>query len=643
MANTEENKELSLSDLGIEESTPAEEAANEAVQNDQPPVTSQKVEPVNEIKEEGKTNPKIAKPDKGKHGSSKYSVVSDVHKFLGTKPAEKPNPIKDTWDYMNKITDENIERTKEDLKRAGGRIEQAKIKAVEYYYPMLVERAKHNDRLQKKINKLREMMDANPVFDSATEIEKRGYIIWVLTKRNDIGVDNEYFGIEESKEPETGRRLSNENNKFIDQIIDMYNDKEDIDLFDDNASVTLGENKTPSEPIRTSSTSEKPDTSKSVVADNMLDEDEEVKILEETTSNNEESTDEDEEDMMSEEQRKEIQKEYRSQLVTALNLTRLDDLDGFVVESKPIELKSALVSRKVEPNSYAWPLLYTGTVIEMTPFENDEIMQLNPQNSDFETVQGLNTVFNILYHHIVNPNKPKFETWLRQVVDFDIDALIFAGHAATFRDTNYLTYECTNPKCKKVFLQKKDIMDMVEFANDDVKKRFDEILEKDTVMKQTYTTKPKRISEHFAIGFTSQSIYSNLFEPASLPTEFAKKYSQIISVMPFIDVVYKIDAQSRKLYPIRFGVDTSSLSKTVQRKVRALNLIFKAFTPDERALVIGESQKISNQMNKWKMNYVIPETVCPHCGETIAKRESNPLNILFTRAQLPLVAAYIPE
>ena len=169
MANTEENKELSLSDLGIEESTPAEVAATEAGQDEQPPVTSQKVEPVEGAKEEGKSNPRIAKPDKGKHGSSKYSVVSDVHKFLGTKPAEKPNPVKDSWDYMNKITDENIERNKQDLKKPGGRIEQAKIKAVEYYYPMLVQRAKHNERLQKKMNKQGSMVVRN-VSEEVNEI-----------------------------------------------------------------------------------------------------------------------------------------------------------------------------------------------------------------------------------------------------------------------------------------------------------------------------------------------------------------------------------------------------------------------------------------------------------------------------------------
>lgn len=640
MATTEENKELSLADLGIEEeATPADNGGDI-----QPPVTSQKGEPVEEVKEEKKST--IPKPEKGKHGGSKYTVVSDVHKFLGTKPPEKPNPIKDSWDYMNKLTDKNIDRNKEELKAPGGRIEEAKIKAVEYYYPLLLNRAKNNKKLQTKINKLREIMDASPIFDSATEIEKRGYIIWSLTKRDDIGIDNDYFGIEEVKPQELQgtRRLSSENSKFIDQIVDLQKDDEDIDLFDDNASVTLGESKEPIMDMSANKSSDRPDTSKGVVADNILDEDEDIKLLEDTTGADDGPSEEDEEeDIMSEDQRKEIQKEYKSQLVKALNLTRIDDLDEFVVESKPIELKSAITSRKIEPNSYVWPLLYTGTAVEMTPFENDEIMQINPQNSDFETVQGLNTVFNILYHHIVNPNKPKFETWLRQVVDFDIDALLFAGHAATFRDTNYLTYECSNPKCKKVFLQKKDIMDMIEFANDEVKERFDEILAKDTVMKKTYTTKPKRISENFAIGFTSQSIYSNLFEPASLPSEFSKKYKQIISIMPYIDVIYKIDSASKKLYPIRFGVDASSLSKTVQRKVRAINMIFKTFSSDERAIAIGEAQKISNQMDKWKINYFIPETTCPHCGEKIAKRESNPLNILFTRAQLPIVAAYIQE
>jgi hypothetical protein len=125
-----------------------------------------------------------------------------------------------------------------------------------------------------------------------------------------------------------------------------------------------------------------------------------------------------------------------------------------------------------------------GTSFEMTPYSGDEIITLNPQNTSFSTVSGLKTIFSTIYHHILNQNKAPFETWLKQISAYDIDCLLFGIYAASFKDTNYVTYECPNPKCKKIFLEKKDIMDMVVFPNDESEKRFKQILAKDTVSNQ---------------------------------------------------------------------------------------------------------------------------------------------------------------
>lgn len=615
----EEKKNLSLSDLGLDESS-----------NPTPADIAEKKE--TEKKEKSSI----------KRGLQTFKPIGDINKFLGREPVDN-NPIRNTLDTMYELVDEGIERTKQDLKKPGGRIEQAKIEYIKYMYPKIMERAKSDSRLKDKIDKLNKIMDSDPRFDNATEIERQGYTIYIIAKKKDIGIDNAYFGIEEEPMGNSKPRLSTDSTRAIDAIVELQKDTDDF-KFDDEDFVSLGTNKTNEDivPTNLNGESEKPDVSKAKVDQVKMDNEIPSLIVDEDEPIDGEDA-EPEEDTMSDEQMKAIQKEYKEQLIKELRLNRIDDLDGFSVESKPIELKAALKPKETAKVGYVWPLLHTGIGVEMTPFDSDEILILNPQNTDFETVQGLNSVFSVLYKHVINQNKPPFETWLRQIYDFDIDQLIFAGHAATFRDTNYLTYECSNSKCKKVFLQKKDIMDMITFPSDEVKDRFNSILSKETVMKQTYTTKPKRISNDYAIGFTSQSIYSNLFEPASLTNEFSKKYATIINIMPNIDVVYKIDQVNRKLYPIRFGVDPSSLSKTVQRKVRALNSIFKTFTPDERAIAIGEAQKISNQMSKWKLSYYIPETTCPHCGQKIERRESNPLNILFTRAQLPIVAAFIQE
>ena len=87
------------------------------------------------------------------------------------------------------------------------------------------------------------------------------------------------------------------------------------------------------------------------------------------------------------------------------------DLEGFAISNKPIKLKSAL---QVERSSYTvtWGLQYTGKPIEMTPISGEELLQLNPQNTDMTSINGLRTIFNIMYRHTVG-KKPDIDTWLK--------------------------------------------------------------------------------------------------------------------------------------------------------------------------------------------------------------------------------------
>lgn len=668
----DEKKDLTLDDLGLDDTAPelpadkAEKLSETKVTDIKEVKTNQQPAggnnpPIQSVTatvqdEEVKKHRNIPKPIRNpsgytNDGSPKYKEVGDINKFLGRKPKERPNPVQETYNKLYDMADQGIERTKKDLLKPGGRIEEAKEKYILAAWPKLQERARNNKRLQEQINKMNHIMDNDARFDGISELERHGYIIHILTRRN-TGVDDAYFGLEEAAKDDQSKtrpRFSADAQKEIDQIIEYGKDLEWDDL-DEEDTVSLGRSnhsssydEIPDLENSASDNATRPDISKAKVEDDKITLQEDMRLLEPDKEDENEDAKEDPEEYISEEQTKQIQQEYKSQLIKELRLDRTDDLEGFVIDTKPIALNKALRPRNINQFTYLWPLTYTGIGVEMTPLKGDEIIQLNPANTDFETIKGLSTVFSILYHHIVNPNKAPFETWLRQISDYDIDSLIFGAHAATFKDSNYITYECPNPKCKKVFLQKKDIMDMVSFPNDESKQRFNDILAKDTIMKQTYKSTPKRISEDYAIGFVSQSIYSNLFEPASLSNEFSQKFASIIQVMPNIDKVYKIDNLNKKLIPIEFKMVQGSLSNTIEKRVRSLHSIFQTFNPDERALVIAEAQKISQQMDKWKINYGIPATTCPHCHTEVPKRESNPLNILFIRAQLPIVIAYLPE
>lgn len=652
-------KEMTLADLGLDEQTPAEKAAADAeiakynegkdsmeeketqsstiIPTESGAIESVKLDPVvSDEKPKKKYNTILTPEGLTADGKTQYGdIIQDVNQIAKNPIKPEGNPIRDTLDNFYNMADEGIERTKKEMIAEGGRIDEAKRKYIEETYEKLERRAKANKSVADHIAAINNAIDTDARFDGINELERKGYILFTVAHDEKVGIDNKYFNIQDEEMPRKPR-LSSDVSKELNKV------KEDDSLsLDEEGSVSLGKNNS-GKPVV-------PDISKAKVEDDdtlKLDDEKEkpedfLRDDDETTEPEDKDDDEVQEEI-SEEKRKEIRSRFKDELVQKLNLNKNDDIDGFTIATKPIKLIQALnVDNNTAP-SMIWPLMVTGIPIEMTAFMNDEIVVLNPQNTDFNKVSGLKKVFSIFYNHIINTNKPKFETWLHQVIDYDIDNLVFAGFAATFKDTNYLTYECTNPKCKNVYLEKKDIMDMVVFPNEDVKKRFNDIIAKDTVSSQVYETKPCKISDNFALGFVSQSIYSNLFEPASIPEDMAKKYSTIISIMPNIDKAYKINRANKTLSPIVFGVD-ESLSKTTMKKIKALHTIFDTFSTDERAIAIAEAQKISQKYSENQLKYCIPESHCPICGEVIEQKETNPLNILFTRAQLPIVAAYIPE
>ena len=167
-------------------------------------------------------------------------------------------------------------------------------------------------------------------------------------------------------------------------------------------------------------------------------------------------------------------------------------------------------------------------------------------------------------------------------------------------------------------------------------------MSKDTQGTNLFRAKPVAINNKYAFGFVTQSVYSSLFEPAALSEEFSKKFKPIIDIMPNIDTIYKIDQENRTLLPITFG-EADTFQKTVMRKVRGISAIMKNFTPDERALVVSEAGKISLTFSSDKITYRIPESKCPVCGEHIDETDTTPLDLLFMRAQLPIIAASIQE
>lgn len=670
-----EKEQLSLADLGLEkEATPAEKVVKDTIQNNGVTVKQAVVTNMDNV-EQVVTSSSARKPvsyapvhNQGRRQAEDLSqarVITDVNEIAKIKydPTDKfvKNVNKNRQDLLE-LADKGIERTMKEMTAPDGRITQAKHEYVRTKYEELINRSKKSKQLAGKIKALQDMMDSDARFDDCNDYEKHGYILWNIAHDDTVETNDDYFGIKANKETKQQRAIRNSRDAKLE--LDKMNEEPIDDVYNDDQTVVLSSNE-PVLPFKDTTKKKKEekkekDTSLTLEEPNNLDsdlilDDEEDKVeetKEEATSTStlkeekpelelEEEEDSDDDFQLSDDEHKKILHNYKEQLEDNLGINRITDLEGFTISNKGIKLNNALQGGTYKKTS-TWGLQFAGQAIEMTPLSGEELMTLSPQQTAYDTVAGLRSVFSVIYRHIADSKKPDFETWLKQVSDYDVDSLLFAVYVANFKDTNILTYQCPNKKCQNVFIKKLDVMDMLKFPNDEVKESFLKVLSKDTQGTNLFRAKPVAINNKYAFGFVTQSVYSSLFEPAALSEEFSKKFKPIIDIMPNIDTIYKIDQENRTLLPITFG-EADTFQKTVMRKVKGISAIMKNFTPDERALVVSEAGKISLTFSGDKIGYVVPENTCPVCGEHIDETDTTPLDLLFMRAQLPIIAASIQE
>lgn len=641
--------QLSLNDLGLElEATPADVIAEKHKDDEIKMPEVNKVESVRpahpvEVQEEKSNKSFMPTPQNTEGEEFKQVNIAEIAPFK-----EKKDPIRKTLDGFYDLADKGIERTKKEISAPGGLIDTAKRKYVDEKYASLVQRAKSNQSLKLHMQKVDSFMKTDPRFDGISEYERRAYIVFAVAKDNNTGVDDGY--IQYRHEHRDFVPLEDRSYHFTEVDDKWLFDNEDDVVYNNEESNTPVVEETVSYdkeedviPMEKSSTDTEDDSDDEVTYDDDTEED---------TTEVEEDDDvvpvEDDEDDVTDEEMKEMSDKFKSDIRKAFGYDDEDSLDDFDI-SKPVRFSNKLLTTNV-PKTATWVLQYSGKPIEMTPITGEELLILSPENTDYTTIAGINKVFNTIYHHVVNRNKPPFETWIRQISDYDVDNLLFAIYNANFKDSNYINYECPNTKCRNIFLAKKDIMEMVEFPNDKVKARFDSIMKKEPVDTQMVRTKPKRVNDKYAIGYVTQSIFSNIIEPMSLSESDVRKYQSIVSLMANIDKVYIIDKEHRSLTPISFGTVNNSLEKTTLRKVKGLSTIMKTLTVDERYRVVSEVTKMAARQRPDQIKYVIPGHVCPKCGTPIPERRTTPdgrdltvLNLLFIRAQLALAAAFTED
>ena len=339
-----------------------------------------------------------------------------------------------------------------------------------------------------------------------------------------------------------------------------------------------------------------------------------------------------------------------SAMLGIADTTEIDNMFGDSTNGDDISLNSALriyLNQHPEarnPVRTIWPLMATGKPIVSTALSGQELSQFledinngffeNGQFKEEPDIEKVKSIFNALYRHYVNPGGLSFGAWLRSIFASDMADLIFSQYNALFSHNNFMSFQCQKKGCVKLYLEKKKIMDMVVFNDDEAKKRFTAICKKESVGSDLTHTPPVPINDTFAFSFKSPSIYSMYFERASVSENDRKKYSSVIGLLPVLDSVYILDHRNKKKSRINFGVDPKSLENTTLRKIKGLMRILTTFNTDQRAKLLSEYLKIIKDMNKTYISYQIPGSKCPSCGTVIPPEPTNPFSALFTRARL---------
>ena len=336
-------------------------------------------------------------------------------------------------------------------------------------------------------------------------------------------------------------------------------------------------------------------------------------------------------------------KELKSELETKLVIKSKFDLSKFAIANKSITSEKAnmIIANKTiaVPNVADWMMYGAEKAISVSGLSGPEILKLNPANSTRNRLNTFKDIYRIIYDHIIDKSKPNYETWLKTTRFSDLAHIYFALYKATFANSNFITYECPNSKCKKMFIKEVNFDDMVSYASDEVKHNVEIFCKKDTnaPAKDFGESELFQISDNYAVALRHPSIWNVTIEVAALSDKFLEKYADMIDLISYIDNIYFIDSDHQMLVPINTKPVTNDIAKTSARRIATyIDNIINKFTSDEFFNLRGKVNEFDENNNA--VTYKIPGATCPDCAEQIAETANiAPENLLFTRHQLAAI------
>lgn len=346
--------------------------------------------------------------------------------------------------------------------------------------------------------------------------------------------------------------------------------------------------------------------------------------------------DEEEEDTKSdsEKQMNDIKSKLKEKIKPIANVI---DLSTFTISSKPVSISNALKVTTTNKHVADWVFPAEGRSISIEEFTGLELEKLNPANSSRNRLNTYKDIYELIFKHIVDTNKPAtMEQWVKKVNFFDLDHLYFAIYKASFEGSNFVPFSC--PHCGEVFVSEDiSIDDMVKFKDDKAKERIMALLNSDTnTESDNVNVEAVQISDNYVAGLKEPSVYNMIFENVILDEKFTEKYSELLSLVTFVDTIYYIDRDNNELRPIEPKIYPENMVKTVKSKISTYGKILQSLNSDQFYQFNAYIKAIQERHDE--LSYRLPEVKCPKCEKQIKEADMSAEGLLFTRCQLVGIA-----
>lgn len=323
--------------------------------------------------------------------------------------------------------------------------------------------------------------------------------------------------------------------------------------------------------------------------------------------------------------------------------------DDIRVTDKPISINNFKISRAATSSADAlkvlnstshrtsdWALYHTGRSMTFKEATGSELDNLRSSITGSNSINNVIRTLRFVYDHVVDANKPDFESWCKLIRTEDVESLYFGIYKACYEKSNLLPRECSAKNCNKSSIIKADINSMVKFDTDETKEKFYNILSRDTTTDETNIESTMlQISDDIVISYSMPTLYSTFIQFSAVNQKIVSKYQDTLNTMAYIDGFYIIDRETQTLTPIAIKKYPKSISKSVTEKLRVYLKVLSTLTADQYNMLMAKlaSLTVSN-----KVSYVYPTQICPECGATIKEEPiGSILQMVFIRAQLATV------